>query len=468
MNLRTPLLGLVIVVILFAGSPALAPAAEEARAASQDRSSIQLTLTARTLVGSFGMNVDLLSITVSPDGSHVAYAEKEGEQWAVVRDGVRTKEYDAVSRIAFSGDGRHVAYPAKTGDRTLMVLDDREGPSCDGLAGPWFSFNPDGSKVAYVAFVGKKQRVIVQSAKGAEQGPLYDGVLSESLTFGPDGNRLAYVAIPDTSVARFDYILVLDGVERERRGPILPHRKSHATLEPRSPISSDRVVFSPDGTRWAYGLLTPQGQSVVSADDRGPRDGPPHERIAGIQFSPAGQLVYVAQQDGGQFLMIEGRAEKARGAEVFSPIFSADGKRMAFVVKAGGEHTLVLDGREHGPHEGIGRGSLVFSPDGSRFAYGVQREGRWRVVLIERDGEREEPQRPYAAACSLAFSPDNRHVAYLACSDGHTPDRLVVDGVEWTNGGEFLSSPSFVDPGTIEILTLRRGDLTRNRISIKE
>ncbi|HEU5321941.1 MAG TPA: hypothetical protein VFX28_14135, partial [Methylomirabilota bacterium] len=45
---------------------------------------------------------------------------------------------------------------------------------------------------------------------------------------------------------------------------------------------------------------------------------------------------------------------------------------------------VVVDGKELGPHDGLG--TMSFSPDGTHLAYAARRGNRWSVVLDGRDG----------------------------------------------------------------------------------
>jgi hypothetical protein len=115
--------------------------------------------------------------------------------------------------------------------------------------------------------------------------------------------------------------------------------------------------------------------------------------------------------------------------------FSPDGKRMAFAAKRFGAALVVVDNTSGPPYDGIG--SIAFSPDSKRIAYGAQRGEAWCVVV---DGI---PGRDYDwLAAGPSFSPDSRHVIYVAdrLMQSHPKQEFIVlDDVEgqpyqWVRG----------------------------------
>ena len=66
---------------------------------------------------------------------------------------------------------------------------------------------------------------------------------------------------------------------------------------------------------------------------------------------------------------------------------SPDGRRVAYVVPAGDQAYVVVDGREQKRYDAILQGTLVFSPDGKRAAYGARLAGKCFVVMDGKEGK---------------------------------------------------------------------------------
>jgi len=109
-----------------------------------------------------------------------------------------------------------------------------------------------------------------------------------------------------------------------------------------------------------------------------------------------------------------------------------------------------LDGHEGTSYNEVS--SPSFSPDGKHVFYVAQKEGIW---LIVKDGK-EGPA--YAEVANPAWSPDSRHLAYMAertglwfvCVDGR-PAQNVFEG--------FLKGTrlQFVAPNRLRALALKTG-----------
>ena len=129
-----------------------------------------------------------------------------------------------------------------------------------------------------------------------------------------------------------------------------------------------------------------------------------------------------------------GRSTGTFGSYYPIDTFSPDGKRVAFMVYKDQKQHVVLDGTPEEAYDAVY--ALTFSPDSRRFAY-VAREGAFYFVVLDgAEGKRylgssrpSSPTEPDPSSVSVpAFSPDSRHLAYVAkVDDGYC---AVVDGVE--------------------------------------
>lgn len=94
-------------------------------------------------------DVEVTSLTISPDGSKLAYSAKSGKKWSIYIDDRRiSPEFDSVWGSVFSPDGSKVAYMAKSGEKcSLWINEKKVSPEFEYTTFPLFS--PDGFKVAY-------------------------------------------------------------------------------------------------------------------------------------------------------------------------------------------------------------------------------------------------------------------------------------------------------------------------------
>ncbi|MGD0465062.1 MAG: hypothetical protein ABSB74_21470, partial [Tepidisphaeraceae bacterium] len=73
-------------------------------------------------------------------------------------------------------------------------------------------------------------------------------------------------------------------------------------------------------------------------------------------------------------------------AETLSPVFSRDGRYLAYVTHRGQRPCVVVDGQAGAEYDGIGDASLIFSPDGNRVAYGAKNGQKWSAVVDGQPG----------------------------------------------------------------------------------
>ena len=108
--------------------------------------------------------------------------------------------------------------------------------------------------------------------------------------------------------------------------------------------------------------------------------------------------------------------------DVGMPVFSPNGRRLAYYARRVRRYTMVCDGKEGPTYKGARW--PVFSPDSKRLAYVAVREGKEFVVTDGREGK------PYQAIRSLGFSADGRHLFYVAVPVGSRSPLMVCDGIE--------------------------------------
>jgi len=179
----------------------------------------------------------------------------------------------------------------------------------------------------------------------------------------------------------------------------------------------DRFLFNPDGSRWACRAGRGRQQAVVTHDGAGAL----FDIIlagSGPVFSPDGRrLAYGAMNERKGTLVVDGQPTAVDGV-VDQIAFSPDSRRLAYVLKNGDRMHLVCDGTPHPPYDAVTQ--VTFSPDSRRLAYMARTANRWIGVLSGKELSGGD------AVGMPLFSPDSRQVAYAV----HSGDRwhMAVDG----------------------------------------
>ena len=255
---------------------------------------------------------------------------------------------------------------------------------------------------------GKRFAVIIQAQDKKTAYASIDGqnqktyAWTRDLTFSGDSRHVAYVA----TVGGTD-LPVVDGREGAFRGEIWGGTRG----------GGGTLRLNQDGTRHAFvarkGNAPAFGVVIDGAMDRpnvDPNDGAP-------VFSPDGKrLAYIAQEGGQRFVVLDGKPG-ARYEAVYKGTltFSPDSRRLAYFAGKGGMRAVVLDGAEGTPHRDAMVSTLRFSPDGTKLAYAAQLEsGKWAVVINGKAGAAFDY---IGSFTGVNWSPDSSRVAYAGLVD---------------------------------------------------
>jgi hypothetical protein len=334
--------------------------------------------------------------------------------------------------VAVTADGKHMAYVARDDKafKSFVVIDGTRGPNYDQITG--LSVSQRGGRFAY--FAGSRDDklrdrwvAVVDGVAGKSYdmvGQLAPGVWNNPFAFSDDGKHYAYGARQGNK-----QLLVVDGVEK---------KSFDAPASYQSPLP--RAIFSPDGSRIAYQVQYPPRASNGTrpsgfvkenwrfvVDDKEEREFDADSHLVGMGGLPFG-----------------------------TPIFSPDGKHLAYTANNGFLITVVLDNLELGSFNEAGL--LTFSPDSGHFAFlaGVM-GGNRKDYFVVRDGKKGRGYPGIShdgALAGLVFSSDSRHLAYVVVS--RTPSflskragfRIVVDGVESQEFDEAPLGPLAFDSPT--------------------
>jgi hypothetical protein len=405
-------------------------------------------------------------VLFSDDGAHSVYSAKVGNEYIVVLDGKEltrgpiTPNTQANLPLTFSAGGKHLFYmDVDAAGKYRIVVDGKPGPP--SYIPPQLVVSTDGAHYAYVGYENDRARTKWGVVDGRQvnyfgENLQYSGknVLVSTLNMNgtnvfllngkpklmayrldpmwmsPDGNEIAIVITPKSTEPG---ILTVNG-------KMIPETQA-------LPVES--VYFSPDGKRYAALCHTKAGAKFMIIDGKKGSDyqdiphempwyggnhwtfvnGSPPVSVAGTHMAVPGftadssKFVYVAGQGARQFLVIEDQ-ESSGYQSGLEPVLSAAGHRIGFIgIAPNGKQHVIIDDKdqEYGPSAVAGGGparihDLTFTPDGTRSAFinGPNVCVDWVALPGMADG------------AQYAFSPDNKHVIYMANDGGHYG--LFLDG----------------------------------------
>lgn len=312
----------------------------------------------------------------------VAYVYENKDGFNVCMNGDCGPAVDAVARgmPIISPDGNHVAAVVQKDGKSRVLLNGHLSRAYDMILAVVFS--PDSMKLAYIATEGDSAFVFVNQ----DQHPSFFAIDPRTgLVFSSDSKHLAYVA----GTRNRKMQIVYNGTP----GPVFDEIR--------------HVTFSPDGTRLVYAARQAGKWHLIEKDQKGPE----YNMIHRVNFSPdSGSLVYIAQTKEGFVAVHNGKQSPVVDVIVGDPIFSNDGKRMAYSyaekTRDGFAMRLWVDGEPGRPYDNIG--AYLFSPDGKQFAYTAHKGGKQFVV----HGDTEHDA--YDAVGIPLFAPGGRYLVYKA------------------------------------------------------
>lgn len=290
-------------------------------------------------------------------------------------------EFEAVEGLILNEARTRFAYVA-TQDGAQFVMDgDRPGPR---YARIWrLKFSPDGKTVAYFARTGAGKWVCVLGETPGEEFEDISRPPMDSLYFSSDGGRVAYWANR--------------GGKRNERGDLVGgtwHAVVGTEVGEPFDLPGWPIKFNAGGTVVAYcgnqgGTLDKfgwgeGGRFTLVVDGRSVRTA---EKIAWLDFPPSGDLPAYSFREGEKFFTAYGERVVETRRMVHYRQFSADGRTMAYLVNSSDQSSggvLHAGAWRSEPFDKLLEGP-VFSSDGRRMAFAVAsgREVWWKVVELE-------------------------------------------------------------------------------------
>lgn len=409
-----------------------------------------------------------------PGGEHLAFAARRGRRWMMVVAGQEPAgTYEDIGVPVFSPKGGHLAYGARRDKRWLIVEDGKEGTaSYSQVAWPMYSRN--GKHMAFGAKPAKKWVFVLD---GQAQGGEFDALVAQ--TFSLDGEREAHVVRRGNKL-----VAIIDGKEGSPFDIIGGlgfsadgRRAAYAGVDVRSGFANEKAL----GRAIIDGTAGPdfEGKQIGSLLSSMATGSTPHlargyfpqlfadtHGLTAPVFSPDGKRVAYAARPAKDraAVFVDGQESPAYPSVLDGPVFSPDSQHVAVVIGDAGATSLVVDGTK------VGRPStgeldfvagLLFSPDSRRVAYVSVKGGDWyargytvrarRRVYV--DGV-AGPEYDALFLGPVVFTADGRHVIYIVeglSVSSKNVSLVVVDGVEGKHFDYVYGLPRITsDGGSIE------------------
>lgn len=249
------------------------------------------------------------------------------------------------------------------------------------------------------------------------------------------------------------FALRLTGNE-ERLCSFEPSRPNHPPRSDfrsyRSPDGGLKVLFSPNGRRYAY--IGKRGNNlflVVDGSESGPYPDTKSVSIDNMTFASNGRFAYSITDRG------EDKDSNARDVTrvfidglrpvecmyVFELEFSSEGKHVAFYAyHPDNSVSVCVDGIFHGKYDDYGYSAcLAFSPNGRRLGYLGYRDGKCMLTVDGREypAPNHVQSNVYFAIDHLIAVANGKRIACMGCDDDGSKDNVIFAVVDGRNGPRF-------------------------------
>jgi Tol biopolymer transport system component len=257
-------------------------------------------------------------------------------------------------------------------------------------------WSPDGQKIAYLTTGSSGFGMLhVMNADGTNRIRLPEGNLAGAVRLGtgapawsPDGQKIAFVEIHSGDL----YVINADGTN-EARLTTLPSGYSEDATALGNP------AWSPDGKWIAFGRSTVPDTSTV---DPSASASAPAEGLSGIYL-----------------INVDGTGLRKLTSIAGGPVWSPDGKRIAFIDASSELNVINADGSERKelPARTDDPPQLAWSPDGERIAF-IGNRSKLNVINADGSGRRSLTNVPGLSYVAFpTWSPDSEKLAFSCPTD---------------------------------------------------
>lgn len=436
-----------------------------------------------TLVDEFDRYQDMfqgLAASATRRGCRVAkVAGNILDGYTVRIDGKPGPRYEGVAAETpiFSDDGRSIAYAIRRNGDWCWVVNGVEGPAFPELTATSFAFSADGQHHAYIGSPRFRHYTLVVDGKVKTEGGWDDTHPWDAAPiFSADGSRLAYVETRRSNQKMWvnldgNPLQIHDGIALVTSAGFGAYGPSSGNMAgaagERAHPSIFQVQFSDDGKRLAYGMFEGSKPGMIV-------DG----KQIGLQemygfdfiFSPDGSDYATMMWDGTKRWVLTAKHPPMEidGVADWSLTFSPDSQHLAFGGVKDGKRAIWLDGKpapcDLAFREGPNGKGILFSADSKRLAFMIRTETAMHWVV---DGKAEAGAKYLGSNVTLDFSPDSKHHAYMASDAPAKECRIVVDGVVRAKHPVIACGPIFRSDGVMEYLALEGTSLLRYEVQLE-
>jgi len=336
---------------------------------------------------------DVRGLAFRTGGSGYAFVARRAGAEFVVAEGAEGVHYDAVGTTLFAPDGR-VVYSARRGDGWVIVVGSRE-TAVAASSDPLPILSPDGRRIVFAGQrtgTGKSHlRACSLELTACVDTPDHDG-LTAARRDG-SGLHLAYV------------------VEDAGRQAVASVTLDDPGLAERSSAAYDgvaAVALSDGGGHLAF--VATRGTDTVLVKDGVELPLPGAETTLELVVGRSGRVLCSVIVNGKVLAFLDGKQVGGEYEGIYSPVFSPDGSRFAFVADRGPKSFLVVNDGEGPSFDKVV--TPRFTPDGTRIVYRARSDGRRFVVVADSVGKTLREHARHEAVFDVTIAPDGKSIGY--------------------------------------------------------